>query len=528
MVKFFNYLEIRSDLANIGHSFSTDTDTEIILSSYQQWGVDCVKRFNGMWAFAIYDSERNGLFCSRDRLGIKPFYFRKTNTTYCFSSEIYPIFANSEKSPRIDSDQIAKYLVYHRIDGDSATIYKNINELRGGHSAWVDLSTGKNKIWRYWQLPSEPDLQLTDAQTLDKFSEIFEDSVRLRLRSDVPIAVALSGGIDSSAVTIAASRARTGRIQTFTSHFPNAPEIDESQYALKVAHACNASPTLVEPDLDRLLEEEHLLTKHQEMPYGSLSLYVHWAILNQIKNHGITVVLSGQGGDELFMGYEPYYVAYLFSLFPNILKIIKCIIMGCAHSRLGLMEMVMFMAYFGSSSLRSRWLIHKAKSVFRNNIIKHAPVREEVIQSDLRKLQAQELLEGQLSRLLRFDDRTSAAHGMETRLPFLDYRLVEFAYRLPWKYKIHHGWTKYLLRLYLQQHVPKEVAWRRRKLGFNAPQKMWTRTLIKHRGKTLLKQPFVKSLLHDNISLERLPLRYQWDVYNLLHLAYILKWEGCE
>ena len=526
--EIYNYLEIRSDLINRGYSFNTNTDTEIILSAYQEWGVDCIEHFNGMWSFAIYDSIRNSLFCSRDRLGIKPFYFQKTASTYCFASEIYPIIAMSENVPRISADQIAKYLVYHLIDDGTETIYKDIYELRGGHSAWIDLCRGQVRIWRYWRLPDEPDLELTEAQALDTFSEIFEDSVRLRLRSDVPVAVALSGGIDSSAVTVAASKAGAGSIQTFTSHFPDSPDIDESKYALIVAKECNIQSKLVEPNLNLLLEEEPLLTKHQEMPFSSLSLYVHWAILNQMKKCGITVVLSGQGGDELFMGYERYYIAHIFSHFPNIIKVIKSIILGSARSRLGFIEMGMFMAYFGNPRLRSRWLIQKAKRIFRDEILKGAPDQVTVVQSNLRKLQARELVDRQLTHLLRFDDRTSSAHGMETRLPFLDYRLVEFAYRLPWKFKIRYGWTKYLIRLYLQKHVPKAVAWRRQKLGFNAPQKRWTKKLVDHRGKILMNQPFAKKILRQNIQLEGLPLKYQWDVYNLLHLAYILNWDLCE
>jgi len=297
--EIYNYIEIRSELKRLGHQFRTDTDTEVILAAYDQWGTNCVDRFNGMWAFAVYDPSKNGIFCSRDRLGIKPFYYHYSERSFCFSSELYPIFQYFGQVPGFDETLLARYLVYHRIDCTSKTIYKDISELQGGHSLWVDLKEGKKKEWRYWDLPESNDIEANSQQVLDRFSEILEDSVRLRLRSDVPIAVALSGGVDSSAIALAACRTGIGQISTFTSHFPQSPEIDESKYALLVAEATGALPNLVEPDLNKLVDEEPHLTKHQGMPYQSLSLYVHWAILDRIKQSNITVVLSGQTVSKL-------------------------------------------------------------------------------------------------------------------------------------------------------------------------------------------------------------------------------------
>lgn len=521
----YNFLELREELAALGHPFHTETDTEVILAAYRQWGVDCVTRFNGMWAFALYDPAKNGMFWSRDRLGVKPFLYTRNGDLICLSSEECALFAGLGLVPRVDRLQLAKYLVLGISDDSEHTIYSGVYELRGGHSAWLELATGDLRTWRYWELPEEPDLHLQDAEALDRFSELLEDSVRLRLRADVPVAISLSGGVDSSAVTVAASRVRRNDILTFTSSFPEQPEIDESAYAAEVANGCRASPVFVKPDLTRLVQEEPLLTRHQAAPYGSLSQYVHWAILNRVKEHRVPVILSGQGGDELFLGYERYYVARVLSRFPNVPKAVLESVQAGFRSGLGLLETAGYVAYFASPRLRDRVLFRRAQKVFRSHLLTDVPLPPyRHLSGNRRELQANELLRGQLSHLLRYDDRTSGAHGMETRLPYLDYRMVEFAYRLPWHFKIRHGWTKYLVRKYLERHSLKAIAWRKRKLGFSAPQAQWTRHLIQTRGRELDEHPFRKVLLRDDVTLLDMPLRQQWSAYNTLHLASLLDW----
>ncbi len=531
--EIYNFPELRDELRTHGHTFATGTDTEVVLTAYRQWGADCVARFNGMWALALYDPEQNGLFFSRDRLGIKPFYYVRRDGLFCFASEVQAIFSCLGQTPPIDTAELAKYLVFRGSDDGQATIYSGVRELRGGHSAWLDLATGDLQKRSYWSLPEDPDLEIDDRQVFERFSELFEDAVRLRLRADVPVAITLSGGIDSSAVTVAASRVGAGEILTFTSSFPDHPEIDETDFALEVAKTCGARSILVRPDLSRLLHEEPLLTKHQAMPYGSLSLYVHWAILNRIQEAEIPVVLCGQGGDELFVGYEPYYVPQILSLWPNVPRMLADAVLGGLRSRLGLTGMIAYLGYFGSSPLRRATLLRSVRNVYRPDLLAQAREGRSLARTSLRELQKQELLGGQLSRLLRYDDRTTSGHGMETRLPFLDYRLVEFAYRLPWRHKIRRGWTKYLLRRYLETHLSGRVAWRKSKLGFNAPNQDWTRRLIEHRGRELDAHPFGRLLLRDGTSLQALPSRPRpdvyrgrkgWDVYHVLHLAALLDW----
>lgn len=524
--EIYNFPEIRDELKGFGHSFSTQTDVEVVLRAYSQWGTSCVTHFNGMWAFAIFDPVRKGFFCSRDRMGIKPFYYYYSADLFCFASEVQPIFCCTGKDPEIDEDQLARYLLFHEIDDGCSTIYANVRELRGGYNCWIDKESGSFRTWQFWCLPEQPNLNLSDKEALCTFTDLFEDSVRLRLRADVPVAVTLSGGIDSSAVVVAASKVGSHEIQTFTSRFPNCPKIDESHYAAEVAKACGVRATYVTPDLTRLLEEEPLLTQHQAMPYGSLSLYVHWAILSCIKREGVPVVLSGQGGDELFLGYERYYVPQILSLFPNLPRLMLAGVLAGLRSRLGLRGIAAYLAYFGFPRFRLSVLRRRARRVFRPDLVARAVSLVRGGETDMRSLQKVELQEGQLSRLLRYDDRTSGAHGMETRLPFLDFRLVEFAYRLPWNHKIRNGWTKYLVRRYLEQNGLPSIAWRRHKLGFDAPTNSWTQQLVREKGSMLLDHPFAKLLLREDVSLAELRPRELWNVYNILHLAASLKWKG--
>jgi asparagine synthase (glutamine-hydrolysing) len=520
----FNFPELREELCRAGHEFFSDSDTEVILAAYAQWGPECVERFNGMWSFVLYDPAEHAFFCSRDRLGIKPFYYTLGDEGFCFASEVEAILRYLGTCPVIDSAELAKYLLYRDSDASEATLYEGIRELRGGHSAMVDLESGAMKTWRYWQLPDEPLNDPGEDAALDEFSHIFEDAVRLRLRADVPVAVTLSGGVDSSAVTVAASRTHNQQVRTYTSSFPLHPRIDESAYAKKVAQACGVEHVLVEPNLSRVLDEVPSLTRHQAMPFGSLSLYVQWEILSRIRQDGIPAVLSGQGADELFLGYETFHVARVLSLWPDVHAMVKAAVLGSRRSRLGLPRMLTYLLYFGMPRLRRARLKSQIRRIYTDEILKHLPEARPMIDTDLARLQRRELEGGHLSRLLRFDDRTASAHGMETRLPFLDYRLVEFAVRLPWKYKIEAGWTKWLLRRYLARHLPSSIAWRRNKLGFNAPTADWTERLIERWGREVRNHAFARQVLRQEVELDATPAHQRWATFNVLHLAYLMDW----
>ncbi len=257
--EIYNYRELRRELEALGHTFHTSTDTEVMLAAYVQWGERCVERFNGMWAFLLYDPARNLLLASRDRLGVKPLYYAQSSQGLIFASEIAPLLRCPGVTATIVPERVAVYLIERRIDDVPATIYRDIHELPGGHLLALDTRSGSRRVERYWHLPAEPDLELGDAEALDRFSELIEDAVRIRLHADVPVAITLSGGIDSSALTVAASRVAGGQVRTFTSRFPGRPRIDETEYADRVARSCGAMATYVEPSTDNVVDDEPAL-----------------------------------------------------------------------------------------------------------------------------------------------------------------------------------------------------------------------------------------------------------------------------
>ena len=521
--EIYNYRELRRELEGLGHRFRTGTDSEVVLAAYDEWGERCVERLNGMWAFLLYDAARGRLLASRDRLGVKPLYYAQTPQGVVFASEIAALLACPGVAPAIVPPRLAEWLVSRRLDHEASTIYRDIVELRGAHQLALDLRTGAMEVRRYWDFPRAADLELTDGEALDRFSELIEDAVRLRLHADVPVAITLSGGVDSSVLTVAASRVAGDRVQTFTSRFPGMGRIDESGFAAQVAEARGAAAHYVEPALDRLLEEEPELTRHQAMPFVSLSLYVHWAILARIRAQGVPVVISGQGGDEAFFGYDRFHAMAVLAALPNVPAAARRAWQGASRSGMGARGMAATVAYFSVPAVQRRMRHRRFAGLVRPEWLA-APRPEPDIVGDPARQQRLELGRLSLPTLLRYDDRTAGALGMETRLPFLDYRVVEFACRLPLRHKLRDGWTKYLLRRYLERHGLPAIAWRRAKVGFEAPQAAWTRELIAARGAALQEGEFARRFLAPGVRLETAPERAQWDLYNCLHLASLLGW----
>ena len=521
--EIYNYRELRRELEALGHRFHTGTDTEVLLAAYRQWGERCVERCNGMWAFLLYDPARHRLLASRDRLGVKPLYYARSGSGLVFGSEIGALLACPGVRPAVEPSRLAEWLVSRRLDHDEGTIYRDIRELRGGHQLLLDTRTGAMTVRRYWDFPEDTAPDLGDAAALDRFGELIEDAVRLRLHADVPVAITLSGGVDSSVLTVAASRVAGSDVRTFTSRFPGMGRIDESAFAAEVAQARGADAHFVEPRLERLLEEEPELTRQQAMPFVSLSLYVHWAILQRIREQGVPVVISGQGGDEAFFGYDRFHAMALLQAMPNLPAAARRAWLGARRSGLGARRMAANLAYFSLPWVQRRRRRERLAGLLRPEWLQ-APRAEPDIVRDPARQQRLELGRLSLPTLLRYDDRNAGALGMETRLPFLDYRVVEFACRLPLRHKMRDGWTKHLLRRYLERHGLPGIAWRRNKVGFEAPQAAWTRELIAARGARLERTDFARGFLADGVHLGDVPERAAWDLYNCLHLASLLQW----
>jgi len=525
--EIFNWPELRSELQKKGYHFISDTDSEVILAAYDHWGELCVNHFNGFWAFVISDlKDRKKVFVSRDHLGIKPLYFHKTDDEICFSSEISPIWQYRKEQPVSDITQLTRYLVHDLSHDSSHTIYEGILEIEPGFNAVVDLSTGTLNKSCYWELPQGCiQADYNDSEVLEEFSYLIEDSVRLRLRADREVALTLSGGIDSSVIAVAASRVSDTKVKAFTSHFPGRPDLDETHYASIVADRLNLEHILVSPTMDSLADNERALTQHQELLYTSFSQLINWFVVKEIAAHDTVVYLTGQGGDEVFIGYERYVVSWIISMFRgNPLKALKSISDIVNNSRLTWKEIIGFLVYFSNKKIRSRRYMKDAKKIFSPEILNMLFDEAISVPRDLDELQKMEVAGSQLRRLLRYDDRTSSAFGIEARPAFLDHRLVEFSSKLGWEHKIRNGWTKYLLRRYLDEAGFPEIAWRTHKFGYAAPTQEWTNILMKQTMKECDMSKHLDGIFKAGFDINKVPARLRFKVYNLISTASELNW----
>ena len=480
----YNYVEVRDELRSRGYAFLSNTDTEVIIRAYQEWGVDCLNKFNGMWAFCIWDSTKKELFCARDRLGIKPFYYYFDRGIFAFASEIKALLQIG--IPREPNDGlIFDFLKFGILDHTDDTFFKNIKKLPQSHYLRIDRE-GTLTLQQYWDLEVSNEIEgsESDEEYAERFLDLFTDSVRLRLRSDVPIGSCLSGGLDSSSiVTVANSlmypgdKLADGRQKTFSSCF-EIKQFDEREYVEEVASKTNAETNYVFPDAHKLLRELDSLVWHQEEPFASTSMYAQWQVMKSASERGVKVLLDGQGGDEQLAGYRKFYIFYFLELLRN---------------RRGAKLLSEFVRFFSSPAIMRTLNLRSGLRYFDigNRMLGvgdllQASFRQEFddrqpdigYQGNLGLRMKEDILKFSLPVLLRYEDRNSMAHSVEARLPFLDYRLVEMLASLPLSQKMRGGWTKYVLRNAMTGILPEKVRLRKSKLGFSTPEDMWFRAEI--------------------------------------------------
>jgi asparagine synthase (glutamine-hydrolysing) len=472
--EIYNYKELRQELEQLGHLFRTGTDTEVLLHSYQQWGEECLKRFNGMWSFALWDSAKQVLFCARDRFGVKPFYFAVTDGTFYFASEMKQILMASGMKRKANAEVVAYFLEWGLQDHLEETFFKGICQLQGGHSLTLKLATVlRPEISRYWTLETGPELEAEEASATEEFRERFLDAVKLRLRSDVPVGVCLSGGLDSSSILCQAKIVSPQtKFQTFSACFEDVA-IDEREYISAAMQAAQVEGHWSFPQGIAFWKQADAIAYHQDAPIGGTSVFAQWKVMESAQQHGIPVVLGGQGGDEALCGYQKYYLFHLWHLLRHV-------------SPLFFSESVSW-ARNGTNSF---WTMGSVSRYFPGMLRKQYSLTERLASTRLQKTvqgvtsmmgagvsiaerQKTDILQSSLPTLLRHEDRNSMAHSVESRLPFLDYRLVEFAVRCPSSLKLRDGWTKWILREALKDTLPEKIRLRKTKLGFNVPERNW-------------------------------------------------------
>jgi asparagine synthase (glutamine-hydrolysing) len=480
--ELYNYVELRRELRARGRSFRSATDTEVVLASFIEWGDACVNRFNGMWAIAIWDSLERRLFCSRDRFGEKPLYYRLDGAQLTFASELKAFRADAGRL-RVNSRMARDYLAHGLIDHGAETFFDGINQLRPAHS--MAFSQEGLQVTRYWSLEPKD----APAEPVQALRELLLDSIRLRLRSDVPLGTCLSGGLDSSAIASGAAylrgsaitRAGPGAFKTFTSFFDE-PELDERPFAEAVVRSIDGEGHFVSYSDRDLVGVLPAIVDAQDEPFRSTSITAQWFLMRAAHTEGVKVMLDGQGGDELFAGYLGhlgYFFAYL--LLEGRLKKLAAEVI--AHRRVrGLSPEQIVAALvrpFVPASIA--WGVRARANGARSLLgpaLRHepfAPPSSDCAFNDRFRRQLHLVITTRLPELLHYEDRNSMAHSLEARVPFLDHRIAELAFSLAADYVIRNGNTKMILRDALVDLLPEPVRRRTSKLGFNTPEGQWLR-----------------------------------------------------
>ncbi len=553
----YNYRELRVELEGLGHLFSSDTDSEVVLEAYLEWGPDCVNRFNGMWGLALWDRSKRLLFCSRDRFGVKPFYYAQRDGEFRFASEPKALLADDPGLRRMRPDTLLRFLAEGLVDDEGeATFYADVKRLPPAHS--LLLQDGQFRQVCYWTLKAEPaleaalalardsldgapglpeltrtnlDFEASDAASvfgtpavrrIDEaaaaFRDLLVDAVRLRLRSDVPVGTCLSGGLDSGSIVSLASRMRPDPMDTFSSVYPQA-DCDESRFIRAIAGRCGSHAHEVQPDAAGLPDLFPRMMWHQDEPSAAPGIYSQWKVMEAA--HGrVTVLLDGQGGDEILAGYHSYFPEHLTSLAARI----------CSgredEARLweevGLIETLTGRSYTQDATRalrrarRPRWLTrlgagrpgrikapHYVTPEFAAAAMEGKAVKDWLGRTrglartrpprtfDDRLIQRlyNDLTLHSIPSLLRYEDRNSMAFSIESRTPFLDYRLVEFCFSLPAEFKISGAETKVVLRRAMSGLMPREVVERKDKLGFPTPVSHWFRGELKGWVESVFRDP---------------------------------------
>lgn len=501
--EIYNYVELRNELIQLGHRFSSNSDTEVLLRALIQWDKDCFSRLVGMFSLAFLDLRQSRLILARDFFGIKPLYYSESPSQFVFASEMKALLGIPGIPLNIDPQRLFDYLRLGRTDHGSGTMVSAIKQLPAGHYLQLDFDNGLvHHPVPYWELQSQRTSSLSFSDAAEGVRQIFLDNVRLHLRSDVPLGAALSGGIDSSAI-VAAMRSVEPNLDLHTfSYIADDPILSEERWVDLVAQRTNATLHKVRAEPNELLDDLNRLVELQDEPFGSTSIYAQYRVFRLARETGVTVMLDGQGADEILAGYRPYLSARLASLFRkgklieafqllwNLRKLpgmSSCIPTLLQMARLLFPSSLEAMARtILGDDLIPRWLNgywFQERGV--SFIQAHQTRSPDVLHEQLRL----SLVETSLPMLLRYEDRNSMAWSIESRVPFLTPRFVEFVYQLPESYLIdREGTSKNVFRQAMRGLVPDEILDRKDKIGFATPEKKWL---------TLLR-PWVESTLRSD------------------------------
>ncbi len=466
--EIYNYKELKSELIKLGHRFKTESDTETIAHGYEEWGVEVFKKLRGMFGIAIYDSRKDILILSRDRLGIKPIYYAQVDNRIVFGSEIKPLIKLFNINREADDLEVEKFLRYRVHDNSDNTFFKNVKKLHQG-SYMIINPNASFKIKSYWEPKFNSKFESTksDLEYSEEFKNIFTEAIDLHLVGDVPVGVTLSGGLDSSGITSIATKLYKEKHSNqpffaFSAIHPG-ESINEEEYIDEVVKFTNADSIKIIPKVNTFWEDFDNWLNFQEEPVISGAPYAYYVVMREARKK-VTVLLSGQGGDELLAGYIPYFQTYIKSALDNgkYLEILRETIAGR-----DLYSKYFFDKLVGNLKLKSNIPIQsivKKNSELKMNFKNFRNLNERLFE-DVTSLTT--------PSLLRYEDKNSMANSLESRVPFFDHKVVEYIFNLPIDQKIKHGWNRYIYRNAVKGLIPDKNRLRRSKVGFTNPEWEW-------------------------------------------------------
>ncbi len=507
--EIYNYVELADELESLGWRLRACGDTAVLLAAFAQWGPSCVERFRGMWAFAVHDRRTDRLMLSRDRFGIKPLYYARSGDSLVFASEIKAVLAALPGKPRGSTAEVVRLLTWGGQDYGERTLFEDVRQVPAGCNLHIDGRDLSVTTERYYDIAEQGREAFGGSleDGVEEYRHRFAESVRLHMRSDVRVGTCLSGGLDSSLIAShAASELGDALLATFTAVYDD-PALDERRYVdLQSAVPGRFESRFTSPTAEGLVEDMDALIRAQDLPMASTSPYAQWAVMRLAGESGMKVLLDGQGADEAIGGYSYFAGAYLLELVRR---------GRFAHAvgearRLRERRSVRVLPEVGRAAFR---LLPVAAA---RQARRYMRVGSELTLPQFRSLAGEpppaagrtyrdycvDALQRSLPQLLRYEDRSSMAFSIESRVPFLDHPLVELVLSFPTELKIHQGWSKFVQRKAAERRLPDEIVWRRDKLGFATPQTAWHETT---RGpmRALLQEVDVPAFL-DRTRIERM------------------------
>ena len=488
--EIYNFKELREELSSEGRTFSTNSDTEVLLTSYEHWGVECLKKFNGMFSFVIFDKNLNKILIARDRFGVKPLYiYQSNNGEVVICSEVKQLLACPKIQLKMNKKTIGEFMFYGTHKMNNQSFFEDIRELNPGSygELFLDSSDNLQFAFKSWYHIPEIKIESKYSQARDKFKEIFDDALNLRLNADVSIGTGFSGGLDSSAIVCSIYQMiKEGNwnnpLRTFSGRFRNSL-VDEGKYIEPVIKKCDTVHEDIFVDGRNLFQELQTMAYHHDEPILTSSVYAQWCVFRAVRESGVKVTIDGHGADEILGGYKGFYRPRLLELFKrfkflSLYKESKAMVNNLKYPKYTPIVWI-FSSLFGST-IRNAFKKFNFNSTFNKKRLNQEfqPIEDPLSASgiynmDFMSFSKEMLSHTSLPAQLQWADRSSMAFGVESRSPFMDYRLVEFCINLPSDFKLNHGKNKKIMRDGIGSRLTSDVLSRKDKQGFESPESEW-------------------------------------------------------